>query len=155
SSLLQNIRKVFSSPFIKQELRLEQSARSLRMWEPADQNKRSSDEQKRFIEPLYLLLSTEEGGFARHGFWFQGTEGNRRFVDAEYIDMVVDEDSVAKGDFEEIFAHEMGHAILRILLGSLPDGMSRKLHLSMAITDYPTAFDEGYAEHFQTLVRDS
>ena len=29
------------------------------------------------------------------------------------------------------------------------------MHQSMTVTDYPTAFDEGYAEHFQPLVRDA
>jgi len=37
----------------------------------------------------------------------------------------------------------------------LSHGPSRKMHQSMTVTDYPTAFDEGYAEHFQPLVRDS
>src|SRR4051794_1969671 len=68
--------------------------------------------------------------------------------------MVVDEDSIADGSFEEIFAHEMAHTVLRTLLGEWPAGPSRKPHLSMTVTDYPTAFDEGYAEHFQALVRD-
>jgi hypothetical protein len=29
------------------------------------------------------------------------------------------------------------------------------MHQSMTMTDYPTAFDEGFAEHFQPLVRDA
>jgi hypothetical protein len=66
---------------------------------------------------------------------------------------VVDEDSIADGSFEEIFAHETGHVLLRRLLPSLPAGYSRVPHSSLAITDYPTAFDEGFAIHFQALAR--
>ena len=77
----------------------------------------------------------------------------QRFVDEPYVDLVVDADSVANGDFEEIFAHEMGHVFLRRLVPDLPLGYSRTPHASMSITDYPTAFDEGFATHFQGLVR--
>jgi len=31
---------------------------------------------------------------------------------------------------------------------------STKMHMSMSVTDYQTAFDEGFAEHFQTVVAD-
>jgi hypothetical protein len=47
----------------------------------------------------------------------------------------------------------MGHVFLRRLFTSLPFGYSRTPHMSLAITDYPTAFDEGFATHFQSLVR--
>lgn len=154
SMLTAGIRRVFATPFIKQALRLEGCARRFRMHELAEQNKSDSDEWRSFAEPLYLLLSSEEGGFARRGFWLEEASGARRYVAAGYVDMVVDEDSVADGSFEEIFAHEMAHVVLRTLLGEWPAGPSRKPHLSMTVTDYPTAFDEGYAEHFQPLVRD-
>jgi hypothetical protein len=74
---------------------------------------------------------------------------------AGYVDLVVSEDTVETGHFEEIFSHELGHLILRALTGGLPRGRSRKGHQSMSVTDYPAAFDEGYAEHFQPLVRDA
>jgi len=107
------------------------------------------------LPPMYLLLSNEEGGFARYGFWLERAPGQRELVMAGYVDMVVDQRGVDTGDFEEIFCHELGHLILRTLLGDLGHGPSRKMHQSMTVTDYPTAFDEGYAEHFQPLVRDS
>jgi len=103
---------------------------------------------------MYLLLSNEEGGFARYGFWMERTNGRRELVMAGYVDLVVDQRSVDSGGFEEIFCHELGHLILRSLLGDLSHGPSRKMHQSMTVTDYPTAFDEGYAEHFQPLARD-
>ena len=103
-------------------------------------------------EPTWLYLSPEDGGFARHGFWLL-EEGGERYVDAPYIDLVVDEGSLTDGSFEEVFAHEMGHVFLRRLLPSLPAGYSRAPHHAFSLTDYPTAFDEGFAIHFQLLAR--
>jgi hypothetical protein len=76
-----------------------------------------------------------------------------RYVREPFVDLVVDEDSVATGDYEEIFAHEMGHVFLRRLFPNLPQGYSRTPHGSLSVTDYQTAFDEGFAIHMQGLVR--
>jgi len=102
--------------------------------------------------PTWLYLSAEDGGFARRGFWLEES-GRRRFVDELFVDLVVDVDTIADGGFEEIFSHEMGHVFLRRLMPGLPYGWSRTPHSSMSVTDYPTAFDEGFATHFQSLVR--
>ncbi|HST20399.1 MAG TPA: helix-hairpin-helix domain-containing protein [Blastocatellia bacterium] len=150
SPLLESISGVLNTPFPKQVLKLERSARNLRIKELASQNK----EAPQFTGPLYLLLSNEEGGYARQGFWLRDLRGDERFVPAGYVDLIVDARSVKQGDFEEIFTHELAHLILRTILGPLPLAPSCNMHQSIAITDYPTAFDEGYAEHFQPLVRD-
>jgi DNA uptake protein ComE-like DNA-binding protein len=102
--------------------------------------------------PTWLYLSMEDGGFARTGFWLQDA-GGVRYVDEPFVDLVVDEDSIANGAFEEIFAHELGHVFLRRLLPTLPLGHSTTQHAALAVTDRPTAFDEGFAIHFQGLVR--
>jgi len=102
--------------------------------------------------PTWLYLAVEDGGFARSGFWLQEEHGER-FVPDAFVDLVVDADTVANGGFEEIFAHEMGHVFLRRLFPNLPFGYSRTPHMSFNVTDYPTAFDEGFATHFQPLVR--
>jgi len=105
--------------------------------------------------PMYLLMSAEEGGFARFGFWLEDAAGKRTLVKASYVDLVVDERSVKSGNFEEIFSHELGHLILQALLGTPLPSRSHKMHQSMAVTDYATAFDEGFAEHFQPMARDA
>ena len=102
--------------------------------------------------PTWLYLAVEDGGFARSGFWLREERGER-FVPDAFVDLVVDVDTVANGGFEEIFTHEMGHVFLRRLLPNLPFGYSRTPHMSFNVTDYPTAFDEGFATHFQPLVR--
>jgi hypothetical protein len=102
--------------------------------------------------PTWLYLSQEEGGFARSGFWLQDANGTT-FVAEPFVDLVVGADSVEDGSFEEVFAHELGHVFLRRLLPHLPAGPSRTAHAALALTDRPTAFDEGFAMHFQALAR--
>jgi DNA uptake protein ComE-like DNA-binding protein len=104
-------------------------------------------------EPTYLLRSQEEGGYARRGFWLGDANNNLVWHADPYVDLVVDKESVEDGGFEEIFAHELGHVLLRRLVPRLPNGLSRTPHSSLAVTDYPTAFDEGFAIHFQGLAR--
>lgn len=99
----------------------------------------------------WLMLSMEDGGFARKGFWLR--EGDsERWLDEAFVDLVVDADSVADGSFEEIYAHEMGHVMLHRVL-DLPPGYSRTPHHSYSITDQQTALDEGFATHFQAVSR--
>ncbi|MFL6603860.1 MAG: hypothetical protein ACJ8R9_21380 [Steroidobacteraceae bacterium] len=104
------------------------------------------------VQPTWLMLTDEDGGFAKRGFWLRESGGDR-FVDQPYVALVVDAGSVADGSFEEIFAHELGHVLLRRLIPRLPAGMSRLPHGSLTVTDEPTAFDEGFAIHFQPLSR--
>lgn len=103
-------------------------------------------------QTTWLYLAEEDGGFARRGFWLQ-RDGAMQYLDEHYIDAVVDTDSIADGSFEELFAHEMGHVFLRRLLPQLPAGHSRTPHAALAVTDRPTAFDEGFAIHMQGLAR--
>jgi hypothetical protein len=81
------------------------------------------------------------------------TNGKLAWHADAYIDLVVDRQSIEEGSFEELFAHELAHVILRRLLPKYPAGLARNAHSSLAITDYPTAFDEGFAIHFQGLAR--
>ena len=151
SPLLGQIGEVLHSGLAQQELVLERCARTLRSHE---KNANPGEPRTTSLAPMYLLLSNQEGGFARYGFWMERPNGRKELVMAGYVDLVVDQRSVDGGGFEEIFCHELGHLILRSLLGDLSHGPSRNMHQSMTVTDYPTAFDEGYAEHFQPLARD-
>jgi len=98
-----------------------------------------------------VYLSAEDGGFARRGFWLQDAGGSTRYCDALYVDMSVDPRDLADGSFTEVFAHEMGHVFLRRLMGPLPATPSRNFHDVFAVTDYTTAFDEGFGIHFQAM----
>jgi len=149
SPFVQHVHGVMETSFAQQVLRLDRYARNFLLQGHA------GDGEQRLKEPMYLLLSAEEGGFARYGFWLQDQNGAKRLVLAGYVDMVVGEKGIDSGGLEEIFSHELGHLILKSLLGDINSGPARKMHQSMTVTDYPTAFDEGYAEHFQPLVRDA
>ena len=150
SPLRRDVYRVLETSFARQVIVLDRYARNLLLSEFAGQAP-----QQYLTEPIYLLMSQEEGGFARYGFWLEDAKGQRQVVLAGYVDLVVDRESVEDGNLEEIFSHELGHQILGELVGKLPSGASRNMHLSMTITDDSTAFDEGYAEHFQPLVRDA
>jgi hypothetical protein len=149
SAFIERVRKVMETSFAQEVLRLDRYARNRMLGDPIGGGR------ERWKEPMYLLLSGEEGGFARYGFWLEDPHAGRRLVLAGYVDLVVDEEDIADGNLEEIFSHELGHLILKSLLGEINSGPSRKMHQSMTVTDFPTAFDEGYAEHFQPLVRDA
>lgn len=151
SKLVDDINKELQTSFAQQVLRLDRYARNL-MIAKATEAHPSNEEW--LTAPMYFLMSTEEGGFARFGFWLQDNSGKRRLILAGYVDMVVGDDC-SQGCIEEIFSHELGHLILQALAGDFHEGPSRKMHQSMTVTDYPTALDEGFAEHFQPLARDS
>lgn len=154
SPLVSHVREVLRTGFAQQVLRLDRYARNMQLWEERRHGAASAADEQRLSEPMSLLMSNEEGGFARDGFWLENAKG-RRLIHAGYVDLVVDERTVADGDFDEIFSHELGHLILRTIVGRIPDGPSYTMHMSMAVTDYPTAFDEGFAEQFQPLARDA
>jgi hypothetical protein len=153
SELVDAVRRELETSLAQQVLRLDRYARDLMIAKltatPGDANR------EWLTSPMFLLMSAEEGGFARFGFWLQDATGKRRLALSSYVDMVVTNDAVETGDLEEIFSHELGHLILKTLTGGMEAGQSRKMHQSMTVTDYPTAFDEGYAEHFQPLARDA
>lgn len=150
SPLLHETYQVLETSFAHRVILLDRYARNLLLSEIAGQAP-----PQYLTEPTYLLMSQEEGGFPRYGFWIEDTKGQRQLVLAGYVDLVLDQDSVEGGNFEEIFSHELAHQVLHELVGRLPPGNSRNMHQSMTITDDSTAFDEGYAEHFQPLVRDA
>jgi hypothetical protein len=150
--LVESIRTELDKSFAQQTLRLDRYARNLIAAQPGTVR---TPVGEWLAAPMYLLMSAEEGGFARFGFWLENATATRKLVRSGYVDLVVSQNSVETGDFEEIFSHELGHLIVKALTGGVGNGPSRKMHQSMSVTDYPTAFDEGYAEHFQPLARDA
>ncbi|GAB3027707.1 ComEA family DNA-binding protein [Bowmanella dokdonensis] len=98
-----------------------------------------------------LYLSDEDGGYARQGFWYRPANDEAVFCDALFVDMTVSEQDLQNGSFLEVFAHEMGHVYLRRLMGPQPAAPSSRFHNVFAVTDYQTAFDEGFGIYFQAL----
>ncbi len=99
-------------------------------------------------EPAYLLLSNNDGGFARTGFYL-GDEDKRQ---TSYVDLTQTQALVGKfGAMDQIFPHELGHVILLQLTGERPAGGANQVHAISVRTDPVLAFDEGFAEHLQVM----
>jgi len=98
---------------------------------------------------VYVFLSDEDGGYARHRFFVAAGEGEPVLCDDHFVDLTADAASIASGEFEEVLAHEWGHVLLRRLLGPVPETPSRKFHSARTATDPVTAFDEGFGIQLQ------
>ncbi|MCW8194581.1 hypothetical protein F6455_07260 [Proteobacteria bacterium 005FR1] len=109
------------------------------------------DERYQLDNPVWLMLSLEDGGYARRGFYLQ-EDGERILHDVWYVDMLVDPESVASGQFEEIWTHETAHVLLGLVMAELPR-TANTMHQSMALTDDVVAVDEGLAIAMQPLAR--
>ncbi len=108
-------------------------------------------------EPAYLYLSQNQGGFPRYGFYLQNGDSIIDKSEVPYIDLVKNnadpEDHL--GSMTQIYPHEMGHVIYRLLSADtdsmVPGGVD--IHYSTMTTDYGTAFNEGFAMHFENMAR--
>jgi len=108
--------------------------------------------------PNLLFLSKNEGGFPRKGIWLTEADGSEvHYPDLQFVDLVLDKDRIERGDLS-IYSHELGHIMMGLILDetleSLQMGRSQKQHVSMGVTDYITAFSEGWGVHFQRLAYD-
>ncbi|TSA35825.1 MAG: hypothetical protein D4R64_08925 [Porphyromonadaceae bacterium] len=130
-------------PFNWQMVRMSQCARNL---------------VKNTDGPNMLFLSKNEGGFPRTGIWLTDIEGKEiHYPDLAFVDLVLDKNRIAQGDLS-IYTHELGHVMMGLILGGTLEKLkldrSPKQHVSMGVTDYLTAFNEGWGVHFQRLAYD-
>jgi len=111
------------------------------------------------IEPAYLALTGDQGGFVRFGFSLKEDTGHIIKENTPYVDIMV---SVAAADpdrlmsFTQLYPHELGHVIFHLL--SPKDTVdtnvhSVNVHYFPIITDYSTAFNEGFAIHCENIAR--
>jgi hypothetical protein len=108
--------------------------------------------------PNLLFLSKNEGGFPRKGIWLTEADGHEvHYPDLQFVDLVLDKERIRRGDLS-IYTHELGHVMMGLILDETLDGLklrrSHKQHVSMGVTDYMTAFSEGWGVHFQRLAYD-
>lgn len=130
-------------PFNWQMVRMSQCARNL---------------MKNTAGPNLLYLSGNEGGFPRTGIWLTDLSGKEvHYPDLAFVDLVLDKNRIVQGDLS-IFTHELGHVMMGLILGDKIEKLkldrSPKQHVSMGVTDYMTAFNEGWGIHFQRLAYD-
>ncbi|MFC2152058.1 hypothetical protein ACFLSE_05970 [Bacteroidota bacterium] len=107
-------------------------------------------------EPVYVALSNNQGGFPEMGFYLE-SEGNK--INKEHAGYVDFHKSTLNSAMDEagsdcqILPHELGHIILKYLCikGKENKGASTDMHYFPVVTDYWTAFNEGFAEHFEVI----
>lgn len=139
SNLYKKVHAQLSFPFHQSALRLNQCTRNL---------------MKDTMGPNVLFLSDNEGGFAKKGIRIKAHDGIKDYKDLNYVDLVLDEERVDEGELH-IFTHELGHVMMNNIIDNLPSGKNTKQHISVGITDYYTAFSEGWAIQFERLAYDS
>ncbi len=142
SDLLEQIKKELESPFGRFIRQLDKMSRSYLQIEQGCEA---------FRHQTLLYLSNEDGGFARQGFWFKSKQDKPEYCDLLFVDMTVTINDINQGRFLEVFAHEMAHIFMRRLKGNLPPSPSTRFHNVFAVTDYQTAFNEGFGIYFQTF----
>lgn len=102
-------------------------------------------------EPAYLLLSGNEGGFPRFGFYLDNQDKRQ----AGYVDLLKSKSLAGRfGSMDQFFPHELAHVIVRQLAGDAGSGGSNQMHAIGVRTDPRQAFQEGFAEHFQVMAID-
>jgi len=110
------------------------------------------------IEPAYLAVTKNQGGFAKQGLSLQQPDGSIIEKSAtHYIDLT---EGFISGPFErlssltQIYPHELMHAIFKMLSHSDSVEMTSynvNMHYFSVITDFNTAFNEGFAEHMENV----
>ena len=111
------------------------------------------------IEPAYIALTNNQGGFARFGFALREGDTHTGKPHVPYVDIT---EGQATGppdklmSFTQLYPHEMGHVLYHLL--SKEDSLENNtknvdMHFFSIVTDYSTAFNEGFAEHIENVSR--
>jgi hypothetical protein len=125
------------------------SGRFIRLYQLEQQYLNRLDGRR--VEPAYLLLSNERGGFPRFGFWL----GDLDKADVGYVDIHHSQAlSGLFGAIDQIFPHELAHVITMQLSGKAGFAGSTQSHALGVRTDPSVAFEEGFAEHLQVRALD-
>ena len=111
------------------------------------------------IEPAYLALTENQGGFAKFGFSVIQKDGRIAKPNTPYVDITVEQVTGSPNKLmsvTQLYPHEMGHVLFHLL--SPEDSVSNNtknvdMHFFSIVTDYSTAFNEGFAEHIENVAR--
>lgn len=111
------------------------------------------------IEPAYLAITNNTGGFAKTGFILKEAGKVTKKDKTPYIDILkknATNDPASLMSFTQLYPHEMGHVLIDMLCASDKNSnnvRSVDMHYFSVITDYSTAFNEGFAEHLENVSR--
>lgn len=111
------------------------------------------------IDPAYIALTNNQGGFAKFGFALKCGDHHLIKPKTAYVDITESQATAAAGtlmSFTQLYPHEMGHVLFRMV--SPKDSVNNNsksvnLHFFSIVTDYATAFNEGFAEHIENVSR--
>ena len=111
------------------------------------------------IEPAYLALTKNQGGFAKFGFSIKKGETRIEKQHVPYVDITVGQASGPPNrlmSVTQLYPHEMGHILFHLL--SREDTIANNtknvdMHFFSIVTDFSTAFNEGFAEHIENVSR--
>lgn len=115
--------------------------------------------QQLSIEPAYLAITNNIGGFAKQGFILKEDgkvikKENTPFIDITKANAISSPGSLMS--FTQLLPHEMGHVLLEMLSAKDHKNNNTRsvdMHYFSIITDYHTAFNEGFAEHLENVSR--
>jgi len=112
------------------------------------------------VEPAYLALTDNQGGYAKKGFYILTPAGDHiDHSQTQYVDIMLNRllsEYAGLMSFTQLFPHELAHVIYsNISLNDSVDPEYRNvdMHYFPVITDYNTAFNEGFAEHLENISR--
>ncbi|MFC2107679.1 ComEA family DNA-binding protein [Bacteroidota bacterium] len=110
--------------------------------------------------PAYLALTNNQGGYAKTGFYLLADNGDTiaqkgtSFVDIKLSNIMGNQDRLMS--FTQLYPHELGHIIYSMIALNEyvdPNDKNVDMHYFPVITNYSTAFNEGFAEQFENLSR--
>ena len=111
------------------------------------------------IEPAYLALTDNVGGFAKKGFVINKSGKHTLRPDSFYVDInksTLDRPYNTIMSITQLYPHELGHIMYRLLSYSEDIEESSKnvnIHFFSLMTDNQIAFNEGFAEHLENIAR--
>lgn len=112
--------------------------------------------ERKAIEPAYLALTQNQGGFARFGFYLRGEGPKPQSPYVDIIEKTIHAPQDKLMSLTQLYPHEMGHVFYRLLSSDSTlkeDSKTVDMHYFSVITDYGIAFDEGFAEHIENAAR--
>ena len=111
------------------------------------------------IEPPYLALTENQGGYAKRGFYLMKDGKLIDHSQTSYVDLLqstVLQEPDGLMSFTQLYPHELGHVLYgAIARPDTGDAVHRSvdMHYFPVITDYAIAFNEGFAEHMENISR--
>lgn len=110
-------------------------------------------------EPAYIAVTENQGGYARKGFVLNENQLLTVKKDGLYVDIhrrAFGSDLNELMSLTQLYPHELAHCMLMLLSSNDTIGFQHynvTMHFFSLLTDYRTAFNEGFAESMENVSR--